>query len=45
MEIDMIIVGATNAKKKTTIMDITTLLDKGIHISDLNIFHVDTNKT
>jgi hypothetical protein len=38
MEINMIALGAIDAKKRTTIMDKTTLLDKGIHILDLDKF-------
>jgi hypothetical protein len=38
MEIDMTTLGATKARIKTTIMDRTTLLDKGIHIINLDRF-------
>ncbi len=38
----MIALGATDARRRSTILDITTLLDKGIHISNLNIFMWNT---
>ncbi len=38
MEIDMTVPKAIEARRQTTIMDRTTLLDKGIHILDLDRF-------
>jgi hypothetical protein len=38
MEIDMIAPRVTNARRRTTILDITTQLNRGIHILDLDIF-------
>lgn len=38
MEIDMTAPKAIEARRRTTIMDRTTLLDKGIHILDLDRF-------
>jgi hypothetical protein len=38
MEIDMIKLRATNGRRRTTILDRTTLLDRGIHIPNLNKF-------
>jgi hypothetical protein len=38
MEIDMTTLGVADVKRRITIMDRTTLLDKGIHIPDPNIF-------
>jgi hypothetical protein len=38
MEIDMITLGVTDARRRTTILDKATLLDKGIRILDLDRF-------
>jgi hypothetical protein len=38
MEIDMILARAIDAKRRSTILDKTTLLDKGICISNLDRF-------
>ncbi len=38
MEIDMITLGATDARRKVTILDKTTLLDRGICILDVDRF-------
>jgi hypothetical protein len=38
MEIDMTTPRATMARRKTTIMDRATLLDRGIHIRNLDKF-------
>jgi hypothetical protein len=38
LEINMITLGSTHARRKVTILDIATLLDRGIHILDVDIF-------
>jgi hypothetical protein len=38
MEIDMTTLRVADVRRRTTIMDRTTLLDQGIHIPDPNIF-------
>jgi hypothetical protein len=38
MEIDMITAGATNVRRKITILDRTTLLNISIHILDVDRF-------
>ncbi len=38
MEIDMTVLKVINVKKRTTIMDRSTLIDKGICILNLDIF-------
>jgi len=44
MEIDMATLRAINARRRATILDKTTLLDRGIHIPDLDRFMwVQTN--
>jgi hypothetical protein len=43
MEIDMSVLGFTKARRRATIMDKTTLLDKGIHISVSRLIYVNIN--
>jgi hypothetical protein len=43
MEIDMSVLGFTKARRRATIMDKTTFLDKGIHISVSRLIYVDIN--
>jgi hypothetical protein len=38
MEIDITTPGATDVEKRTTILDRTTLLDRGLHILNLDRF-------
>jgi hypothetical protein len=38
MEIDMVALGVPNVRRRATMLDRTTLLERGIHILDLDKF-------